>query len=237
MNRLSDLLYGGHEEQAQMDSIKVRGVEFDVRDVVGVEDGSSRDWAIWIQEVYEELFNGVELVLSPTRTESPDEVYKVFEGGVVDVCEGLRSSGLDLGSMLDVRDRIREFQSSDRDEFTLVVTVCGCDSKIGYFDESVNDGLVTVDLQDKSVEERPFESSLREYQMSVLKSFCGRSPSYYRPNNRFERVLKVSFRKNWGVDEVTVDVESRRMEYAFSERLLRGAGFTPRSLEPIRELD
>ena len=212
--------------------------EFEIEDILDKHSGNPELWSLWYPQVYRKIFHSVDLILrSPLQHKEarPEDVYISLEEGIQDLIDSVGNAGMDTQNLLNMRDRIIEFQGGDKDELTIVLTIHGSKSRIeclnGYYDE----GIITVDMDGEPINSEV--SSLREYESSLMDSFCGWTPYNRRPNNRFKRELYISLRNTDDTREATVDLRSTRMEYTLMEKLSLRLGFSsPYAEEPIKEL-
>lgn len=230
------------KEELKMEQVRGndRDIRFDVTDIAGKYSGNGELWAIWYSQVYGGLFELVDTILGcPLENEQPSEedIYGDIYSGVDSLIDyASENTDIDTQPLYKLRERVESFEESSDDKLTLIITLNGPDSSLEYVDGYFDDGIVTVDVNgEPTVAEK---STLTEYRSSLMKSFCFISPYQNRPNNRFKRELHVSMDKSGDTIESTIDLQTHRVEYALTEKILLKLGFsTPYREEPIKQIN
>jgi uncharacterized protein YegL len=216
-----------------------REQKFDIVEISNQKHTYNRELlSLWYPQVYECLFDAVDMALrSPiyNMDDNSEKVYNSLLDGINDLVDNIGSSECDVQALLNIRDRVREFQDNDNDEITIVVKIHGKESSVSYYDQYYSDGIVTVHMNGDPT--NPEESTLREYEGSLLDNLCSYTPNECRPTDRYKRELHISLTKTQDSDIATIDLISDRVEYTALEKLFMKIGFSsPYAKEPIKDL-
>lgn len=216
-----------------------RDIRFNVTEIAGKYSGNSELWAIWYSQVYGGLFELVDTILGcPLENEqsSREDIYTDIYSGIDSLIDyASKNTDIDTQPLYKLRERVESFEQSSDDELTLMISLNGPHSSLECVDGYFDSGIVTIDVDgDPTVAEK---STLTEYRGSLMKSFCFISPYQNRPNNRFKRELHVSMRKSDSRIESTIDLQTQRVNYTLTEKILLKLGFsTPYRVEPINQI-
>lgn len=217
---------------------ELREQKFDIVDSLGKITHNRELLSLWYPQVYENIFGAVDMILrSPISNtdDTPEKVYNNLLDGVNDLVDTISSSGNDVQPLLNIRDRIKEFQDNDNDEITIVVKIHGKKSSVTYYNQYYSNGVVTVNMNEKPT--NPEESTLREYEDSLINNICDYIPNEHRPTDRYKRELHISLSKTQDSDIATIDLTTTRMEYTLGEKLFMKLGLSsPYPEEPIKNL-
>lgn len=213
---------------------------FNVDNILDKHTGNPELWSLRYLSIYSQIFDAVNLAFEtplPNKDSESDDVYDSISSGINEIVDTISGvSNIDTISVLNIRDRFEEFMQNENDEITLNVTLHGQKSKIQLIEEYYRKGgIVTVNLNGEITNEE--EVALREYNESLIKKFCARTPYQNRPNNRFKRVLSISMKKTDDEEIITVHCDTHRMKYTLLEKICVNLGFNPQRQEPIKQLD
>lgn len=211
---------------------------FDIVDCINKYTCSRELLSLWYPQVYREIFDSVDIILrSPLSNtdDNPEEVSNSLLSGVNNLVDTISSSDKDVQPLLNVRDRLVEYQDNEDDEITIVVEIHGRKSSITYYNQYHDFGVVTVNMNNRpnNVE----ESTLREYEGSLIDNFCSHTPNENRPTDRYKRELHISMKKTKNKDVATIDLTTERNKYTKMEKIFINLGFSsPYPKEPIKNL-
>lgn len=195
-------------------------------------------WALSYRKLYSGLFATVDLILqNPVNSKDADinDVYEGLNGSMENLVDKFSNSELNTEPILNIRNRVQEFQKSGKDEFTLRLTIHGGKSSIEYMNKYFEDGIISVDLNGSPTKNE--EVTLREYEDSLVDSFCGFDSYEKRPNTRFKREMTISMKKTDDSIITTIDLNTERMKYTLLEKIFNKIGLSKsRKEEPINQL-
>jgi len=220
-------------ESETMEELYLHGVgnetkyKFEIYNIFGKHiKGGHELWSLWYAKLFEDIEDGIYNLLSiPIKTEDItfSESITCFKNNINTIInKSEQNMDNNIVTLINMRDKIENFENQNEDELTILLTNRGPNSSIEVFNTYITESDINITIESNNITSNIEEASLRKHRNEFYDQFNAYQYDK-RPTKKYKRELIISLKRETD-NKIQVNLnfmESRVLPLTFIEKIER----------------